>query len=316
MLKRLVFLIILQALLSCNNTESSLEINKLNKQLLEKEEVISDLAKEIEKLRIPRDSVVDDYYRFVKTTDDEINVEEQLFGGRRKVIDEKFFADTLDISDNFLIYEHTSTISQISNSDFEAILRDFDQEKSIYGDDFFVRIITFYNGENLSLETKSSKTNIHILIQPTEIGFENKSFVISDFFDVKIISLDKKENNKIEFIFEHGAFPRKKETIVISPELVKFKDLIKTLDLNLLYGVWAYDITDPHAEFMINKDEFYLADTDGDGSFKYALENNQLKVFYKEATQLGEVIFVSKDSLKIKWKDALDVTKYVRFPQN
>ncbi len=315
-MKKVIFLLIVQLLISCNNNESSPEIEKLKKQLLQKEEVISDLTKEVEKLRIPRDSVIDDYYRFVKSTNEEINVAEQLFGGKENVIDEKFFVDTLDISDNLLVYEHTSTISQSYNSDFEGVLKDFDQEMSTYGNDYFVRVMTFFNGESLSLETENSKTNIHILIQPTELGYENKTFVISDFFDVRILSLEKNDSNKLELLFEHGVYPRKKETIIISPELVKFKKEAKLIDLNLLYGVWAYDINDPHAEFMINKDEFYLADSDGDGSFKYSIRDNLLKVFYNEATQEGELISVSQDSLKIKWKDALEVTRYVRFSKD
>ncbi|MFY7710748.1 hypothetical protein ACOSQB_09005 [Tenacibaculum sp. MEBiC07804] len=305
----------LQVFVGCNNEENSAEFNKLKKQLREKEEVISDLNKKIERLRVSEDSVVNDYYRFVKSANQEINVEEQLFAGKEKIIDEKFFTDTLDVSDNLIVYEHTSTIKQTTQSDFEAVLKDFQQEKSIYGDDFFVRVMTFYNGESLSLESENSKTNIHILIQPTELGYENKTFVISDFFDVKIVSLNKKDNNKIELIIEHGAFPRKKEIIIISPELVKFKEFMKPIDLNLFYGVWAYNISDPHAQFMINKDEFYLADSDGDSSFKYVLEDNRLKVFYEEATQVGEVISVSKDSLKIKWGNE-EITNYVRFPNN
>ena len=81
--------------------------------------------------------------------------------------------------------------------------------------------MTFYNGQSLPLETENSKTDIHILIQPTELGYENKTFVISDFYEVEIKTLEKKENS-IELTFEHGKFPRKKELIIIKPELVKF----------------------------------------------------------------------------------------------
>jgi hypothetical protein len=83
--------------------------------------------------------------------------------------------------------------------------------------------MTFYNGQSLPLETENSKTDIHILIQPTELGYENKTFVISDFYDIDLKSLKKKENS-VELTFEHGKFPRKKETVIIKPELVKFKE--------------------------------------------------------------------------------------------
>ncbi|WP_147299212.1 hypothetical protein [Winogradskyella eximia] len=193
-------------------------MEKLNEKLTEKEKQISDLQTQIENLENKQTS---DYYLFVETSDSEINVAEKLKSGERKLIDKKDFKDTLDISDNFFVYKHTSEITQTSESDFESVLRDFDQVKSEYGNDFFVRVMTFYNGQSLPLETENSKTDIHILIQPTELGYENKTFVISDFYDVDIKTLEKKENS-VELTFEHGTFPRKRELIIIKPELVKF----------------------------------------------------------------------------------------------
>jgi hypothetical protein len=203
---------------SCNSKQTSSELEKLTEKLTEKEKQISDLKTQIENLENKQTS---DYYRFVETSDSEINVAEKLKSGERKLIEKKDFKDTLDISDNFFVYKHTSEITQTSESEFESVLRDFDQVKSEYGNDFFVRVMTFYNGQSLPLETENSKTDIHILIQPTELGYENKTFVISDFYDVDIKTLEKKENS-VELTFEHGKFPRKKELIIIKPELVKF----------------------------------------------------------------------------------------------
>ncbi|WP_178983646.1 hypothetical protein [Winogradskyella helgolandensis] len=203
---------------SCDSKQTSSELEKLTEKLTEKEKQISDLQTQIENLENKQTS---DYYRFVETSDSEINVAEKLKSGERKLIDKKDFKDTLDISDNFFIYKHTSEITQTSESEFESVIRDFDQVQSEYGNDFFVRVMTFYNGQSLPLETENSKTDIHILIQPTELGYENKTFVISDFYDVDIKTLEKKENS-VELTFEHGKFPRKKELIIIKPELVKF----------------------------------------------------------------------------------------------
>ncbi|TBN00926.1 hypothetical protein EYD45_13975 [Hyunsoonleella flava] len=203
---------------SCSSKQTSSELEKLTEKLTEKEKQISDLQTQIENLENKQTS---DYYRFVETSDSEINVAEKLKSGERKLIDKKDFIDTLDISDNFFVYKHTSEITQTSESEFESILRDFDQVKSEYGNDFFVRVMTFYNGQSLPLEIENSKTDIHILIQPTELGYENKTFVISDFYDVDIKTLEKKENS-VELTFEHGKFPKKRELIIIKPELVKF----------------------------------------------------------------------------------------------
>lgn len=142
-------------------------------------------------------------------------------GSNEIIIDSKDFKDTLDISDNFFVYKHTAEIIQTWESEFESILKDFAQVKSGYGNDIFVRVMTFYKGQSLPLETENSNTDIHILIQPIELGYENKTFVISDFYDVDLKSLEKQENS-IELTFEHGKFPRKKESIIINYESVKF----------------------------------------------------------------------------------------------
>jgi hypothetical protein len=232
--KTLFLILTLIVITSCNNTQTSSAIEKLNKKLNENKLQLSEYENQIIALKQQTEDVEksenhtiksqqSDYYRFVKTSASEINVAERLDYGTSKVIDRKHFKDTLDVSDNFFVYEHSSEIVQTSQSDFEAILRDFDQVKSEYADDFFVGVMTFYNGQSLPLETENSNTDIHILIQPTELGFENKMFVISDFYDVDIKSLLKKENS-IELTFEHGRFPRKKEVVIIKPELVKFKN--------------------------------------------------------------------------------------------
>jgi hypothetical protein len=186
---------------SCEFNSNKLEWNKLNDEIVEKDKQILDLQTKIE--------------NFKK------NEEENAKSGEKKLIDKKDFKDTLDISGNFFVYKHTSEITQTTESEFESILRDFDQVKSEYGNVFFVKVMTFYNGQSLPLETENSKTDIHILIQPTELGYKNKTFVISDFYDVELKSLEKKENS-IELTFEHGKFPRKKEMIIIKPESVKF----------------------------------------------------------------------------------------------
>ena len=230
-MKKLQFLIsILILIISCNSKQQSEELDRLKKELDENEETFSKLKKEGDKLKSQYDSLLEEISDesqssensdFNENYQSKVKIGERLIRGEQKLIDKKKFKDTLDISDNFFVYEHTSKIIQTSDSELEAVLRDFDQVKSVYGSDFFVRVITFYNGQSLPLETENSKTDIHILIQPTELSYENKTFVISDFYKVDLKTLEKKENN-IELTFEHGKFPRKRELIVINPELAKF----------------------------------------------------------------------------------------------
>ncbi|NEV95068.1 hypothetical protein G3567_13065 [Psychroflexus sp. YR1-1] len=232
----LSFLIILIS--SCNSenhTEKierlNIKVKELNQKLDKKVDLITNLRIQTKKLQnqnLELENEIDkyqqssDYYLFIENSDSEINVADVLKSGEKKIIDQKVFNDTLDISDNFFVYKHTSEIIQTSDSEFGAILDNFNEEESKYGNDFFVRVMTFYNGKTLSLEVENSNTDIHILIQPIALGYENKTFVISDFHRVEIISLEKNEND-VELIFEHGRYPRKKESIIIRPELVKFK---------------------------------------------------------------------------------------------
>jgi hypothetical protein len=231
--KNLLLILTLAFLTSCDSKKTSSELEVLTDKLNKKEERILELQEQIDGLEnkigklennIKYENNQDsDYYRFVKNSESEINVSEKLKTGEQEIIDKKHFQDTLDISDNFYVYKHTSVITQTSNSEFESVLRDFDQVKSKYGDDFFVRVMTFFNGQSLPLENENSKTDIHIIIQPTELDYENKTFVISDFYNVELISLEK-IGNSVELTFEHGKFPRKKEQIIIKPELVKFEN--------------------------------------------------------------------------------------------
>ena len=108
---------------SCDSKQTSSELKKLTEKLTEKDKQLSELQKQIENLENTQAS---DYYRFVGSTDSEINVAETLKSGERKLIDKKDFKDTLDVSDNFFVYKHTSEITQTSESEFESVLRDFD----------------------------------------------------------------------------------------------------------------------------------------------------------------------------------------------
>ena len=192
-----------------------------NFELTEKETQLKELQKKFNYLE--ENPQYYDYYRFVKSTGAEINVAEYLKEGEKKSIDSKVFKDTLDKSKNFFVYEHISEIFQTYDSEFESVLKDFDEVKSEYGDGFFVKVMTFYNGQSLPLKIENSKTDIHILIQPTELGYKNRTFVISDFYNVNLNTLERKDDSVI-LIFEHGKYPRKRELITIKPELVKFGD--------------------------------------------------------------------------------------------
>lgn len=94
-----------------------------------------------------------------------------------------------------------------------------------------------------------------------------------------------------------------KKTIVINSKI----------DTAYLFGVWTENRNSPHADFLINKNEFYIADYDGDGSFRYLINGNEIEIFYKDFSRKGLIYSVSKDSLIIKWNDDEQVSKYARY---
>lgn len=90
-----------------------------------------------------------------------------------------------------------------------------------------------------------------------------------------------------------------------------FKNQI--IDTTYFFGVWAENRSNPHADFLINKNEFYIADYDGDGSLPYLLNGNTIEIFYKDFSRKGLIYSVSKDTLIIKWNDDEQVSKYARY---
>ncbi|MDD3162127.1 MAG: hypothetical protein PHX49_09415 [Bacteroidales bacterium] len=87
------------------------------------------------------------------------------------------------------------------------------------------------------------------------------------------------------------------------------------LDTTALFQSWVKDPNGPCTDFVISNKSFYIADYAGDGAMPYELIEKKLKVFYNDFIQEGEIISVTTDTLKIRWKDIDEVTAYVRWAQ-
>jgi hypothetical protein len=91
---------------------------------------------------------------------------------------------------------------------------------------------------------------------------------------------------------------------------------IKTnIDTILLFGIWTSDPEGPHADFELTSKSFYVVDYEGDGDMPYELNDRNIKVYYNDFIQEGKVISVSKDTLKIMWKELDFVNSYVKWRQ-
>jgi len=171
---------------------------------------------------------------------------------------------------------------------------------------------------------KTSHTVIHycqyILALSTFMGFATSC------------STTKKNNvcNKANDTIYHGynelANPSNLKSISISdynrdnPEIKNIArpktSTVKTqLDTTALFHSWTKDPNGPCTDFVISKESFYIADYDGDGAMPYELIERNLKVFYNDFIQEGEIISVTNDTLKIRWKGINDISAYVRWTQ-
>ena len=95
------------------------------------------------------------------------------------------------------------------------------------------------------------------------------------------------------------------------------KSIIRNLEIDTTnaFGIWALDPDGPHADFLLDKDSFFVTDYDGDGSMPYILDKNEITVFYNDFIQTGIIDASVKDTLKIKWKDYEEEIIYVKFPE-
>lgn len=85
------------------------------------------------------------------------------------------------------------------------------------------------------------------------------------------------------------------------------------LDTILLFDIWVNDTSAPHADFNFSSLYFDVTDYDGNGSMPYELLGSQLKIYYNDFIQNGEIVSINKDTLKIKWQDFNEATSYVRW---
>ena len=88
-----------------------------------------------------------------------------------------------------------------------------------------------------------------------------------------------------------------------------------TIDTTQLFAIWTLDPNGPHADFLINKDHFYVVDYDGDGSMPYMLNGDSLTIYYNDFVQKGRIIKASNDSLLILWDGIDEQTNYVKWPR-
>jgi hypothetical protein len=122
-------------------------------------------------------------------------------------------------------------------------------------------------------------------------------------------TIPKTENRIVETISEKNAVIQSVQNI----DRPKQCKIIKTkFDLKLLFGIWTYNPEGPHADFQLTKKSFYVVDYDGDGAMPYIINQDTIKVYYKDFISVGIIKNATKDTLKIDW-DENGITNYVKW---
>ena len=87
----------------------------------------------------------------------------------------------------------------------------------------------------------------------------------------------------------------------------------KWFDTTYLFKIWTLDRDGPHADFRMNKNEFFVVDYDGDGAMPYILNKDSLTIFYNDFIQKGLIVSISKETLIICWDHTGKPTKYIEW---
>lgn len=220
-------LIILSLLLTFGCTDSGTSeqqrILELEEQLAVKKDQINELQNQLTK---QTNSEPEHWYAFDTTT--EYNIV-KLSEGESEKIDQ---IELIDSVDAVFTFEHTTVISQLKDarlSNFFANLRQYrdifhgSQEYGPMSDDieFGARVFVVCEEPGLPIETENCTDNIYILLQPTELGYENNLFKISRLYGTAIKSLVNLDDGVL-LTLEHSRNPRKELKVFIKPQLVKF----------------------------------------------------------------------------------------------
>jgi hypothetical protein len=110
----------------------------------------------------------------------------------------------------------------------------------------------------------------------------------------------------------------KKNTDMDSIKNVKRPNKSQIIDpsfsIKTLFGIWVINPAGPVADFELDKNSFFVADYDGDGSMPYLLHKDSITVYYNDYIARGLIKKSTKDSLTISWDNG-EPTNYVKWTQ-
>ncbi|MDR6967749.1 hypothetical protein J2X31_001761 [Flavobacterium arsenatis] len=79
-----------------------------------------------------------------------------------------------------------------------------------------------------------------------------------------------------------------------------------------ILGIWAEDLSGPHADFELTESYFYVVDYDGNGHMPYEINTNKIKIYFPDSEQMGLIKKAKNDSLVIYCANG-EFTTYLRW---
>ncbi|WP_158977201.1 hypothetical protein [Cellulophaga sp. L1A9] len=177
---------------------------------------------------------------------------------------------------------------------------------------FLLTLILFNISCKESPKTKNSNLKIDVISKKTAPIIDDKLDFNKDTIINSYDELANTQNREKYTVSEYNTDDKEIENIK-RPS----KSIVRNLEIDTTnaFGIWTLDPDGPHADFLLDKNSFYIVDYDGDGAMPYILDKNEITVFYNDFIQKGIINSSNKDTLKIKWKDYKEETTYVKFPQ-
>ncbi len=81
-----------------------------------------------------------------------------------------------------------------------------------------------------------------------------------------------------------------------------------------LFGIWAIDLSAPHADFWLDEDAFYLAEADEEGNRPYIIDEDSIKIYYKNFTARGKIVRATGDTLVLHFNEG-EESCYLRWKE-
>ncbi len=96
------------------------------------------------------------------------------------------------------------------------------------------------------------------------------------------------------------SWAKAESTATVKPPVLVSHVFIPRFPTTKMFGVWALDLTAPHADFWLDAESFYLAEEEEEGNRPYVIEDDSIKIFYKSYTSKGRIVRATGDTLVLR----------------